>query len=147
MMVGKVDVERFEEEQEFEAYYAPANWVCFYVDDEDFNKMEAVSKFIAEIMTAVQIAKKVGIEEFSIIRIFNSENIPVHSVLTKRILENFGELLEVAEELVEEDNTYKVELIDLARYDKQTVVELLDEAEEYDLIEKIEDEDDWDEDY
>lgn len=126
-----------EGDEEFEVTFELPSFAPFYVTDDDYRKISRVSKFISEILTAVQVAKRVGIEDFSIIRIINSENFPVHSFLTKRALENFDELMEVVEELADEDEYYTVELLDLNRYDCETVIMLLDEVDEYDMIEAV----------
>jgi len=138
MVEDKVEkVERFEVGKEFEVYFEVPKWAGFYVDDEDFNKMQAISRVISEVLLAVQTAKKVGIEKFSIIRIKDKDGFPLHTVLTKRILENFGEFLEVVEGLVSEGNLFKVELIDLNRYECETIIELLEEAGEEGLAERM----------
>jgi len=134
MVDDKVEnVERFEAEEEFEAYFEVPRWAGFYITDEEYDKFTRINKLINEVLMAVQFAKKVGIEEFSIIRIKDNKGIPLYSALTKRILEDFGELLEAVEGLVDEGDLYKIELIDLNRYDCDTVMMMLDEIGEYDL--------------
>jgi len=151
-MLEKVE-EVFDNEgefKEFTAEFIEPTWLFSTLFDDEIEKIKKVNKLVSEVLLALQVAKNIGIEDFSIIRIKNREGLPVYSILTKRILENFKEFFEVAEELVDSDNYYTVELLDLARYDSNTIIELLEEAGEHKLLEEyidfLETNDEFDED-